>query len=194
MKRIIARGVAILTLALPGCGYNAIQQRDEAVNSAHAQVLSVYKKRADLIPNLVEVVKGYATHEKGVLVSVTEARAKATQVTLPTDATPEQMKAFIASQKELGSSVARLLAVAENYPQLKANENFLGLQRQLEEVESQATAVRNKYIRSIQTYNSTVRSFPVNLTAAMFGYHPKPQMQFEDEQEIKKAPKVQFSG
>ncbi|MDO8523622.1 MAG: LemA family protein [bacterium] len=192
MNRTIVLAVAVLFLTLSGCGYNTIQNQDEGVKSAHAQVLSVYKKRADLIPNLVEVVKGFAAQEKSVLVGVTEARAKATQVTLPADATPQQMKAFLDSQKALGASLGRLLAVAEAYPQLKSDVGFLNLQRQLDEVESQATAARNKYIRSIRQYNITVRSFPVNLTAMFFGYKEKPQMQFEDEQAIKKTPQVKF--
>lgn len=193
MKQIITwLGAVVFALSLTGCGYNSIQVADEAVNASHAQVLSVYKKRADLIPNLVEVVKGYAAHEQKVFIDVAEARAKAGQVTLPKDATPEQMKVFVDVQKSLGGSLSRLLAVAENYPQLKANEGFRDLQKQLEEVENQATAVRNKYIRSIQTYNSLVRQFPVNLTAAVFGYDKKPQVQFEDEAVIKKAPEVKF--
>ncbi len=176
-----------------GCGYNSIQKNDEAVNAAHAQVLSVYKKRADLIPNLVEIVKGYASHEKKVFTEVATARAKATQIALPSNATPEQAQAFLESQKGLQSSLSRLIAIAENYPQLKADQGFRDLQRQLEETETQATAVRNKYIRSIQAYNDTVRKFPTNITAWLFGYERKPQLQFEDETEIKKSPKVIFN-
>lgn len=181
-------------LSLSGCGYNAIQSADEAVNAAHAQVLSVYKKRADLIPNIVEVVKAEASFERSTLEAVVNARAKATQVTLPANATPEQVKAFMEAQKEVGSGLSRLLAVAESYPQLKANAGFQDLRRQLEQVETQATAVRNKYIRSIQSYNTLVRGFPVNLTAKMFGHKEKPQVQFEDEAVIKNSPRVQFGG
>jgi LemA protein len=171
--------VVLVALALSGCGYNTIQSQDEAVDAAHAQVLSVYKKRADLIPALTEVVKGYAAHERGVFVEVTEARAKVGQVTLPKDATPEQVKAFTDSQQALGSSIGRLLVVAENYPNLKADKNFLQLQKQLEEVETQATAARNRYIRSIQAYNSTIRQFPVNLTAMLFGHKARTQPDFK---------------
>lgn len=181
-----------LSVFLSGCGYNAIQRQDETVNSHHAQLLSVYKKRADLIPNLVEVVKGYAVHEKGVFTEVTESRAKVGQVTLPINATPEQLKAFMDAQKQMASVLSRLIAVSENYPQLKADASFRDLQRQLDEVETQATAARNRYIRSIQNYNSLVRQFPNNLTAMIFGYKPKQQMQFEDEKEIKVTPKVKF--
>lgn len=194
MKKVIMFFLAIFAItSFSGCGYNSIQKNDEAVNAAHAQVLSVYKKRADLIPNLVETVKGYASHEKEVFAEVTTARAKATQITLPSNATPEQAQAFLESQKGLQSSLSRLIAIAENYPQLKADQGFRDLQRQLDEVETQATAVRNKYIRSIQAYNSTVRRFPTNITAAIFGYERKPQLQFEDEAEIKKSPKVTFN-
>lgn len=183
---------AFAALLLSGCGYNSIQKADEAVSAAHAQVLSVYKKRADLIPNLVEVVKGEASFEKSTLEAVVQARAKATQVTLPENATEAQMKAFMDAQKAVGSGLARLLAVAESYPTLKANQGFRDLARQLEEVENQSTAVRNKYIRTIQAYNMLVRQFPVNMTAAMFGYDKKQQLQFEDEATIKKVPQVKF--
>ncbi len=193
MKRIITMlSIVLSAFALTGCGYNDIQKADEAVNSAHAQVLSVYKKRADLIPNLVEVVKGYAAHEKEVFISVADARSRAGQVVLPANATPEEQQRFVEAQKNLGGALTRLLAVAENYPQLKANESFRDLQRQLTEMENQATAVRNKYIRSIQGYNTLVRQFPVNLTASVFGFKSKQQMQFEDEAVIKKTPQVKF--
>ena len=194
MKKVVMFFLAIFAItSFSGCGYNSIQKNDEAVNAAHAQVLSVYKKRADLIPNLVEIVKGYASHEKKVFTEVATARAKATQIALPSNATPEQAQAFLESQKGLQSSLSRLIAIAENYPQLKADQGFRDLQRQLEETETQATAVRNKYIRSIQAYNDTVRKFPTNITAWLFGYERKPQLQFEDETEIKKSPKVIFN-
>lgn len=194
MKKVILFFLAVFAVtSFSGCGYNSIQKNDEAVNAAHAQVLSVYKKRADLIPNLVETVKGYASHEKEVFAEVTTARANATQITLPANATPEQAHAFLEGQKGLQSSLSRLIAIAENHPQLKADQGFRDLQRQLEETETQATAVRNKYIRSIQAYNGTVRKFPTNITAWVFRYETKPQMQFEDEEEIKKSPRVTFN-
>lgn len=191
-KMMVAMFLCVMTFSVSGCGYNSIQMQDEAVNAAHAQVLSVYKKRYDLIPNLVEVVKGYATHEKAIFTEVAEMRAKTGQATLSVNASVEETKAFLDSQKVLASSLSRLIAVAENYPQLKADQNFRALQQQLEEVETQATAARNKYIRAIQGYNAMVRQFPNNLTAAIFGYHPKPQMQFEDEGVIKQSPRVKF--
>lgn len=193
MKTVMAWiGIAILFATLQGCGYNAIQEQDEAVNAAHAQVLSVYKKRADLIPNLVEIVKGEANFEKSTLEAVVNARAKATQVTLPADTSPEQVKAFMAAQKEVGTGLARLLAVAENYPQLKANAGFADLRKQLGEIESQATATRNKYIRSIQAYNVTVRNWWNWVGVSMSGAKLKQQMQFEDEAIIKQTPQVKF--
>lgn len=185
-------GASLIALSLTGCGYNGIQRLDEEVKSSQAQVLSVYKKRADLIPNIVETVKGEASFEKSTLEAVVNARSKATQITPPENATPEQMEAFLKAQKELGSGLGRLLAISENYPNLKSNAGFADLRRQLGEVETQATAARNKYIRSIRNYNSHVRQFPVNLTAMMFGYETKPQVQFEDEAELKKTPQVKF--
>lgn len=184
--------VSIIALFLSSCGYNRIQSLDEEVKSSQSQVLSVHKKRADLIPNIVEAVKGEANFEKSTLENVVNARAKATQVTPPENATPEQMETFMRAQKELGSGIGRLLAVSENYPNLKANTAFADLRKQLGEVEAQATAARNKYIRSIRNYNTHIRQFPVNMTAAMFSYAQKPQMQFEDEAELKKVPQVKF--
>ncbi len=192
LKWLVSAIVMMSVALLQGCGYNKIQSADEEVKSAHAQVLSVYKKRFDLVPNLVSIVKGYATHEQKVFTDVADARAKVGQIVLPDNATPEQVQEFANVQKNLGGALTRLLAVAENYPQLKANEGFRDLQRQLEEVENQATAARNKYIRSIKAHNTLVRQFPVNLTAMFFGYKEKPQMQFEDEATIKQAPKIQF--
>lgn len=193
MKKILQwLSAGLLVLSLSGCGYNTIQAQDEAVNAAHAQLLSVYKKRADLIPNLVEVVKGEANFEKSTLEAVVNARAKATQLTLPADATPEQVKTFMAAQKEVGTGLARLLVVSENYPNLKANAGFADLRRQLGEVEAQATAARNKYIRSIQAYNVTVRNWLNWLGVAISGAKVKQQMQFEDEATIKQAPQVKF--
>ena len=184
--------LAILFATLQGCGYNTIQAQDEAVNASHSQLLSVYKKRADLIPNLVEVVKGEANFEKSTLEAVVNARAKATQVILPADASSEQVKAFMAAQKEVGTGLARLLAVAESYPQLKANAGFSDLRKQLGEIESQATAARNKYIRSIQAHNVTVRNWFNWVGVWMSGAKVKQQMQFEDEAAIKQTPQVKF--
>lgn len=193
MKKLIKwLNVSLIALSLTGCGYNSIQSLDEGVNASHAQVLSVYKKRADLIPNIVEVVKAEANFEKSTLEAVVNARAKATQVTLPENATPEQVKTFMDAQKELGSGLGRLLAVSENYPNLKSNAGFADLRKQLSEVESQATAARNKYIRSIHDYNIVVRNWWNWVGVALSGAKVKPQVQFEDEATIKKSPQVKF--
>lgn len=179
---------------LGGCGYNDFQRLDEAVNANQARVFNVYQKRADLIPNIVATVKGEASFEQETLTKVVEARAKATQLTPPdpAKATPEQMQAFVEAQQQLGSGLARLLAVSENYPNLKANAGFADLRRQLNEVETQATAARNIYIKSIRDYNVLARSFPTNMTAMVFSYEPKPQIKFEDEAAIKATPQVKF--
>jgi LemA protein len=192
MKLLKIIMVALVSLLLTSCGYNTMGDLDEEVKAAHSQVLSVYKKRADLVPNLVSVVKNYAAHEESVFTEVTESRAKAGQVTLPENATPEDVKKFSEAQKSFGNSLSRLLVVAENYPQLKADQGFLKLQDQLETIENQATASRNKYIRAIKEYNKVVRSFPNNLTASWFDHKIKPQVEFDDEEEIKKAPKIEF--
>lgn len=184
--------MSLVAFYLTGCGYNSIQNLDEGVNASHAQLLSVYKKRADLIPNIVEVVKAEANFEKSTLEAVVNARAKATQVTLPENATPEQIKTFTDAQKDLSRGLGRLLAVSENYPNLKANAGFADLRRQLGEVEAQATAARNKYIRSIRDYNMVVRNWTNWLGVALSGAKVKPQVQFEDEAEIKKSPQVKF--
>lgn len=184
--------MSLVAFYLTGCGYNSIQNLDEGVNASHAQLLSVYKKRADLIPNIVEVVKAEANFEKSTLEAVVNARAKATQVTLPENATPEQVKTFTDAQKDLSRGLGRLLAVSENYPNLKANAGFADLRRQLSEVEAQATAARNKYIRSIRDYNMVVRNWTSWLGVALSGAKVKPQVQFEDEAEIKKSPQVKF--
>lgn len=186
--------LGFVTLVLGGCGYNDFQRLDEAVSANQARVLNVYQKRADLIPNIVATVKGEANFEQETLTKVIEARSRATQVTPPdpAKATPEQMQAFVEAQREVGSGLARLLVVAESYPNLKANAGFADLRKQLNEVETQATAARNIYIKSIRDYNVLARSFPTNLTAGVFGYQPKPQIKFEDEASITKPPEVKF--
>jgi LemA protein len=194
MKVLQLLGASLIALALGGCGYNDFQRLDETVKANQARIYNVYQKRADLIPNIVATVKGEANFEQETLTKVIEARARATQVTLPDpkQATPEQMQAFVEAQKQVGSGLARLLAVSENYPNLKANAGFADLRRQLSEVETQATAARNIYIKSVRDYNVLARGFPTNLTAKMFGYEAKPQIQFEDEAAIKKTPQVKF--
>lgn len=191
------RLLAILAFAatlLSGCGYNQIQINDEAVNGAWSEVLNQYKRRADLIPNLVSIVQGYAAHEKDVLTRVTEARASVAGM----KATPELLNdeaAFAKFQKaqgELGSALARLLVVAENYPQLKADANFRDLQAQVEGTENRITVARNRYIKTVQDYNVSVRTFPNNLTAMVMGWKTKANFAVEDEKAVSTPPTIKF--
>jgi len=192
-KRLI---VLLLMMVLSGCGYNTLQSSDENIKATWAEVLNQYQRRADLVPNLVNVVKGYAAHEKDVLTEVTEARAKVGSL----QATPELVndeqafQKFIAAQGQMTSAISRLLAVAENYPQLKADGLFRDLQAQLEGTENRITVARNRYIAAVKEYNITVRSFPSNLTAMMFGYQAKPSFTVENEQAIAVPPKVDFGA
>ncbi len=194
MKILRWLGASLIALLMTGCGFNDFQRLDEAVKANQARIMNVYQKRADLIPNIVSTVKGEANFEQETLTKVIEARAKATQVTPPdpTKATPEQMQAFVDAQKQVASGLARLLAVSENYPIRKANAAFADLRRQLSEVETQATAARNIYIKSVRDYNVLARGFPANLTAKAMGYELKSQLQFDDEAALKRAPVVQF--
>jgi LemA protein len=192
MRRILmALAVMSLTLMLSGCGYNTIQQKDEAVKAAWSQVLNVYKRRADLVPNLVATVRGYASHEAQVLTQVTEARAKVGSINVNAD-DPASLQQFQEAQAGLQSAIGRLLLVSENYPQLKADQNFLQLQAQLEGTENRITVERQRYIETVQDYNTYIRSFPQNLVAMMFGYKVKPNFTVENEAEIQEAPKVDF--
>ena len=183
-------------LGLSGCGYNSMQAQDEQVKSAWSEVLNQYQRRADLIPNLVATVKGFAAQEQQVLLGVTEARAKvgSIQATPELVNDPEAFKKFQAAQGELSSALSRLLVVTENYPQLKSDQNFRDLQAQLEGTENRITVARNRYIQAVQNYNVTVRSFPGNLTAMMFGYKPKPNFAVENEAAISKPPSVDFGN
>jgi LemA protein len=186
--------LALVASVLAGCGYNEIQSKDEAVKSAWAEVLSQYQRRADLIPNIVETVKGEADFERGTLTQVIEARAKATSI----QATPELLNdpgalaKFQAAQGELSSALSRLMAVVENYPNLRANQGFQDLRTQLEGTENRITVARNRFIQATRDYNVLVRGFPVNLTAMVFGYKEKPQFAVENEAAIQKAPTVDF--
>jgi len=179
---------------LSGCGYNQFQAKDEATKAAWAEVVNQYQRRADLIPNLVNVVKGYATHEKETLEAVTRARAAATsfQITPEVLNNPEAFQKFQQVQGELSGALSRLMAVSENYPQLKADAGFRDLQSQLEGTENRITVARQRYIAAVQDYNVTVRSFPTNLTAMMFGYQAKPSFTVENEKSISTAPTVNF--
>lgn len=179
---------------LSGCGYNQFQAKDEATKAAWSEVVNQYQRRADLIPNLVNTVKGYATHEKDTLEAVTRARAAATsfQITPEVLNNPEAFQKFQQVQGELSSALSRLMAVSENYPQLKADASFRDLQSQLEGTENRITVARQRYIAAVQDYNVTVRSFPTNLTAMMFGYQAKPSFTVENEKSISTAPTVNF--
>jgi LemA protein len=188
----------LLTLAialLSGCGYNQIQQKDEATKAAWSEVLNQYKRRADLIPNLVNTVQGYAAHEQNTLTAVVNARAKATsvQVNASDIDNPEKMREFQQAQAQLSGALGRLLVVAEQYPNLKADANFRDLQAQLEGTENRITTARNRFIKAVQEYNILARQFPTNLTAMMFGYKPKASFAVEDEKAISEPPKVDFT-
>ena len=184
----------VLAVSLSGCGYNTMQSQDEAANAAWSKVLNQYQRRAELVPNLVATVQGYAKHEKDVLTEVTEARAKVASVQLTGDtATNEQqLKAFSDAQAGLTSALSKLMVVVEKYPELKANANFLDLQKQLEGTENRIAVARSDYIESVQTYNTTVRQFPNNLTAKMFGMEVRPNFTVENEKAVSTAPKVSF--
>jgi len=186
--------IAILMSALTGCGYNKLQQTDEQSKAAWSEVLNQYKRRADLVPQLVNTVKGGVQAEKDILDSVVEARAKATSI----QATPELINdpqafaKFQAAQGELTSALSRLMVVVEKYPELKSIAGFDDLRAQLEGTENRIAVARNRYIDSVRDYNLTVRQFPSNLTAKMFGYSVKPNFTVENEAAISEAPKVDF--
>ncbi|HQY27272.1 MAG TPA: LemA family protein [Burkholderiaceae bacterium] len=192
MRRIIAvLGAVALSLGLSGCGYNQIQSLDEATKSSWSEVVNQYQRRADLIPNLVNTVKGFADQEREVLTAVTEARSRVGQIKVdPTN--PESLKQFEQAQASMGSALSRLLVVAENYPQLKSDANFRDLQAQLEGTENRIAVARKRYIDTVQQFNVLVRQFPVNLTAMVFGYSTKPQFTVENEAAIAKPPAVNF--
>jgi LemA protein len=195
MRKLIAGFIAVSSLALTGCGYNTIQTQDEAVKAAWSEVVNQYQRRADLIPNLVNTVKGFAAQEQAVLIGVTEARARATsiQVTPEMLNDPAAVAKFQAAQGELTSALKSLLVVVERYPELKSDQNFRDLQAQLEGTENRISVARNRYIEAVQTFNGTVRRFPVNLTAMIFGYDVKPNFTVENEAEIARPPTVDFS-
>jgi LemA protein len=190
---LLLAGVLATTL-LSGCGYNEFQAKDEATKAAWSEVVNQYQRRADLIPNLVNTVKGYAAHEKDTLEAVTRARAAATsfQITPEVLNNPEAFQKFQQVQGELSGALSRLMAVSENYPNLKADTQFRDLQSQLEGTENRITVARQRYIASVQDYNVLARSFPTNLTAKMFGYQPKPSFTVENERSISTAPTVNF--
>ena len=188
-----AAAVLLLALSLSGCGYNQIQQKDEAVSAGWSEVLNQYQRRADLIPNLVNTVKGYAAHEQLVLTAVTEARAKVGSMEVDAG-DPASLAQFQQAQGELSSALSRLMVVVENYPNLKADQSFVNLQTQLEGTENRITVARGRYIQLVQDYNTTIRQFPVNLTAMMFGHKAKPNFSVENEAQIRQAPTVDFGA
>jgi len=185
----------VLVSVISGCGYNSIQSKDEGVKAAWSEVVNQYQRRADLVPNLVNTVKGYATHEEEVFTKVTEARASVGKVTINADQLDDAaaVAKFQQAQGELSSALSRLMAVSENYPQLKADGLFQNLQAQLEGTENRITVARNRYITAVQDYNTFVRSFPQNLTAMIFGYKQKANFTVENEKQISTAPTVDFS-
>jgi len=185
---------AWLLSLLSGCGYNQFQDKDEQVKAAWGEVVNQYQRRADLIPNLVNTVKGYASHERETLEAVTRARAAATsfQITPEVLNNPEAFSKFQQVQGELSSALSRLMAVSENYPQLKADTSFRDLQSQLEGTENRITVARQRYIQSVRDYNVLARSFPTNLTAMIFNYEVKPSFTVENEKAISNAPTVNF--
>ncbi|MDO9311609.1 MAG: LemA family protein [Nitrosomonas sp.] len=196
MRNLLLIVATFCTFSLSGCGYNTLQSTDEQIKASWAEVLNQYKRRADLVPNLVNTVKGFASQEKDVLLGVTNARSRVGGI----QATPELINdaqafsKFQSAQGELSSALSRLLVVVENYPELKSDANFRDLQAQLEGTENRITVARNRYIKAVQEYNIVVRSFPSNLTAMLFSFHTKSSFTVENEQEISSAPKVDFNA
>ena len=187
----IVLGIVAVVLVWGVSTYNGLVSKDEQVASAWANVETVYQRRADLIPNLVNTVKGYAAHESETLAQVTEARAKSTSMTIdPSTATPVQMEAWMRAQGEVGSALGRLIAISENYPELKADKNFLELQKQLEGTENRISTERRKYNETVRLYNTKIRRFPTNLIAGMFGFEKR--VMFEAQEGAEVAPVVEF--
>ncbi len=194
MRKLWSVLTVLVTLSVAGCGYNTLQSNDEQIKASWSEVVNQYQRRADLVPNLVNTVKGFAAQEKAVLLGVTNARAKVGGLRATPEVlnNPEAFAAFQAAQGELSGALSRLLVVSENYPQLKSDANFRDLQAQLEGTENRITVARNRYIKSVQEYNVTVRSFPSNLTAKVFGYQAKPNFAVENESAVSKPPTVDF--
>ena len=185
---------AIVCGGLGGCGYSQLTRQDEDVKAAWSEVINQYQRRADLIPNLVNTVKGYAAQEQRVLIGVTEARARANSIRATPEmlSDPQQFQKYQAAQGELTQALGRLMVVVENYPQLKSDQNFRDLQSQLEGTENRIAVARNRYIQAVQSYNVRVRSFPSNLTAKLFGFQVKPNFTVANEQQLATAPSVSF--
>jgi len=196
MRMLRLYGLMALAILLTGCGYNGIQTRDQAVKSAWAEVLSQYQRRADLIPNIVNSVKGETNFEQETLTRVIEARAKATsiQVTPELANDPAALHKFQQAQGELSSALSRLLVVSENYPNLKSNQGFQDLRAELEGTENRIAIARNRYIKAVEDYNVFIKQLPQNLTAMAMGFKEKPQFAVENEQALEKPPTVDFGG
>src|SRR5580700_3331547 len=196
MRRLAVGLLVAGVLLLSGCGYNRIQQQDEAVKAAWSEVVNQYQRRADLVPNLVNTVKGFAAQEQKVFIDVTEARARVgtIQATPELVNDPQAFQKFEAAQGQLTQALKSLIAVSESYPQLKSDANFRDLQSQLEGTENRITVARNRYIQAVQDYNVLARSFPTNLTAMMFKYEVKPNFSVDNEKAISTAPKVEFGN
>ena len=194
-KWLVSIAVLLASVNLAGCGYNKLQEQDESVKAAWSEVVNQYQRRADLIPNLVATVKGYAAQEERVLVEVTEARSKVGSVQLTPELlnNAEAFAKYQAAQGELTNALKNLMVVVERYPDLKSDQNFRDLQAQLEGTENRVTVARNRYIEAVRTYNVTVRSFPTNLTAGMFDFEPKPNFSVQNEEQISKPPSVDFN-
>jgi len=194
MKRFVMTVLAAATVLLSGCGYNTLQRTDEQIKAAWSEVVNQYQRRADLIPNLVEVVKGFAAQEQAVLLGVTNARAKvgSIQATPELINDPQAFARFQQAQGELSAALSRLLVVVEQYPKLKSDQNFRDLSAEVAGTENRVAVARNRYVKAVQEYNVVVRQFPSNLTAMLFGFKEKSQFTVENEKEISKAPKVDF--
>jgi len=194
MKSLRVLVLLLLAVTLTGCGYNSIQKQDEVVKAQWSEVLNQYQRRADLVPNLVNTVKGYATHEEKIFTEVADARSRvgSIQITPELANDPEALAKFQAAQGQLTGALSRLMAVSENYPNLKADGVFQNLQAQLEGTENRISVARNRYIQAVQAYNSLIRTFPNNLTAKMFGYQVKPNFSVDNEKAISTAPTVDF--
>jgi LemA protein len=190
---VILAALAVATLS--GCGYNTLQTQDEGIKAAWSEVLNQYQRRADLVPNLVNTVKGYAAQEERVLVEVTQARASVAGIKATPELIndPEAFAKFQAAQSQLSGALSRLLVVAENYPNLKSDALFRDLQSQLEGTENRITVARNRFIKTVQEYNTTVRQFPTNLTAMIFGHKVRPNFAVADEAAVSAPPKVDFT-
>lgn len=200
MSHPVIRGISrtgallLVVFGLASCGINDVPRQDEAVKAAWSEVENQYQRRSDLIPNLVETVRGYAHQEQAVLTAVTEARAKATQMTIPADITsnPQAFHQFEQNQAQLGGALGRLLAVSERYPDLKSNENFLALQSQLEGTENRISVARRDYIDAVQTYNTTLRTIPGRWVAGIFYPDAKVKQNFTVSEQVQQAPQVKF--